>query len=31
VDEIPTYEAGTWGPEDADRLLKKDGRTWREP
>ncbi len=29
--EIPTYEAGTWGPDDADRMLKMDGRMWRQP
>ena len=22
------YEAGTWGPEEADRLLAAEGRTW---
>lgn len=22
------YSAGTWGPEEADRLLEKDGRAW---
>ena len=26
---IPTYEAGTWGPDEADRLLERDGRAWR--
>jgi glucose-6-phosphate 1-dehydrogenase len=25
------YAAGTWGPEEADRLLEQDGRTWRKP
>lgn len=25
----PTYEAGSQGPEEADRLLEKDGRSWR--
>ena len=24
-----TYEAGTWGPEEADELLRRDGRSWR--
>jgi glucose-6-phosphate 1-dehydrogenase len=28
---ITTYEAGSWGPEEADRLLARDGRRWREP
>jgi len=23
------YEAGTWGPEEADTLLSRDGRVWR--
>jgi glucose-6-phosphate 1-dehydrogenase len=26
---ICTYEAGSWGPEAADRLLARDGRRWR--
>ncbi len=25
------YDAGTWGPEEADRLLAADGRRWRRP
>jgi glucose-6-phosphate 1-dehydrogenase len=25
------YPAGTWGPESADRMLARDGRTWRRP
>jgi glucose-6-phosphate 1-dehydrogenase len=28
---LPTYAAGTWGPEAADRLLGADGRAWRRP
>jgi len=28
---LPTYPAGTWGPEAADALLAADGRTWRRP
>ena len=28
---VPLYEAGSWGPPDADRLLSEDGRTWRNP
>ena len=24
-----TYPAGSWGPEEADELLARDGRTWR--
>jgi glucose-6-phosphate 1-dehydrogenase len=23
------YQAGTWGPTEADELLAKDGRVWR--
>jgi glucose-6-phosphate 1-dehydrogenase len=26
---IPMYEAGTWGPVEAELLLNKDGRRWR--
>lgn len=26
--EFPNYDAGTWGPEDADALLRVDGRKW---
>jgi glucose-6-phosphate 1-dehydrogenase len=25
------YPAGTWGPESADKMLARDGRTWRRP
>jgi glucose-6-phosphate 1-dehydrogenase len=25
------YEQGTWGPVEADRLLARDGHTWRQP
>ncbi len=27
--EFPNYEAGSWGPEAADRLLAREGRKWR--
>jgi glucose-6-phosphate 1-dehydrogenase len=27
-DHFPNYEAGTWGPEEANRLLEQDGRHW---
>jgi len=27
--QLPTYEAGTWGPEEADKLIADDRRTWR--
>ena len=26
---LPEYQAGTWGPIEADRLIQQDGRTWR--
>jgi glucose-6-phosphate 1-dehydrogenase len=26
---IPTYEAGEWGPAEADELMARDGRRWR--
>jgi glucose-6-phosphate 1-dehydrogenase len=26
---LQPYEAGSWGPEAADRLLERDGRRWR--
>ncbi len=29
--EFPNYTAGTWGPEDADELLTRDGRHWHNP
>jgi len=28
---FPNYPAGTWGPEEALRLLSEDGREWRDP
>jgi glucose-6-phosphate 1-dehydrogenase len=28
---IPTYEAASWGPTDADRLIGRSGRSWRNP
>ncbi len=27
---FPNYEAGTWGPKEADELLAKDGRAWEQ-
>ena len=27
--DIPTYEAGEWGPPEADDLMAEDGRRWR--
>lgn len=26
---FPNYRAGTWGPEEADNLIARDGRRWR--
>jgi glucose-6-phosphate 1-dehydrogenase len=28
---IPTYEAASWGPTDAERLIERSGRAWRNP
>jgi len=30
-EEIPKYEAGTWGPPEADALIERDARVWRRP
>ena len=27
--DIPTYEAGEWGPVEADDMMARDGRRWR--
>jgi glucose-6-phosphate 1-dehydrogenase len=27
--DFPNYESGTWGPKEADELLERDGRRWR--
>jgi glucose-6-phosphate 1-dehydrogenase len=29
--DVHSYEAGTWGPDEADRLLLRDGHQWRRP
>jgi len=29
--DFPNYEAGTWGPEQADVLIAQDGRSWIMP
>lgn len=31
VSPIRIYPAGTWGPEEADDLIREDGREWRRP
>ena len=28
--DFPNYAAGSWGPAEADELLRRDGRQWRE-
>jgi glucose-6-phosphate 1-dehydrogenase len=27
--DLPTYQAGEWGPPEADALMERDGRRWR--
>ncbi len=29
--DFPNYPSGTWGPEAADALIAKDGRSWLQP
>lgn len=29
--DFPNYAAGSWGPAEADELLQRDGRAWRNP
>jgi len=29
--KFPNYAAGNWGPHEADELLERDGRHWRNP
>ena len=29
--DFPNYEAGGWGPAEADELLARDGRSWKNP
>jgi len=28
---LPEYAAGTWGPDEAERMMAADGRAWRLP
>jgi glucose-6-phosphate 1-dehydrogenase len=28
--DFPNYEAGSWGPKEADELLERDGQKWEE-
>ena len=30
-DHMPTYAAGTWGPEEADEFIAREGAAWRRP
>ena len=30
VPDFPNYEAGTWGPSEAEEMLATDGRRWRQ-
>jgi glucose-6-phosphate 1-dehydrogenase len=30
-DRVPFYEAGEWGPAEAEELPRRDGREWRRP
>jgi glucose-6-phosphate 1-dehydrogenase len=29
--KFPNYAAGSWGPPEANKLMARDGRTWRQP
>ncbi len=29
VDDLPNYEAGSWGPQAAHEMMGRDGRAWR--
>ncbi len=29
--DFPNYQAGTWGPEAAEALIARDGRSWQTP
>jgi len=31
INPFPNYEAGTWGPREADEMMERDGRRWRRP
>jgi glucose-6-phosphate 1-dehydrogenase len=30
-EDFPNYEAGSWGPKEADEFMQRDGRRWRRP
>jgi glucose-6-phosphate 1-dehydrogenase len=27
---LPAYKAGSWGPQEADQLLARDGQRWKD-
>ncbi len=29
--KFPNYDAGTWGPQEAEAFIERDGRKWRRP
>jgi glucose-6-phosphate 1-dehydrogenase len=29
--DFPNYEAGSWGPKEANEFMQRDGRRWRRP
>lgn len=29
--DFPNYDAGSWGPTEADELMERDGRMWKNP
>ncbi len=31
AESLPNYDAGTWGPAEADELIRRDGRAWHRP
>ena len=31
ANDFPNYAAGSWGPEESNQLLGRDGREWRDP
>ena len=30
IHRLPIYEAGTWGPQQADQFIARDGHQWRD-
>jgi glucose-6-phosphate 1-dehydrogenase len=31
IKRIPVYKPGSWGPQEADAFIEKDGRKWLNP